>query len=955
MDKNLFRYIWRHTRRDQIWIVAVILASMPFLFLAFDLPKQIVNGPIQGRGFPDAAATQKVLAFSLQLPSWISSQALLTFQGVEMSRVQTLVSLSVLFLILVCINGLFKFYINTFKGRLGERMLRRLRFELVDLLLRSPLAHVRKMKSAEVATMVKDEVEPLGGFIGDAYVQPVFLSAQALTALTFIVVQNVWLGAIAAGIVIVQAAFIPRLRRRLLVLGKEQQLTARDLAGRVAEVVDGIAEVRTNDATNYERADISHRLGRIYFIRYELYQRKFFVKFLNNFLAQLTPFLFFLIGGALAIKGQLDIGQLVAVIAAYKDLPGPIKELIDWDQQRQDVQIKYAQVAEQFSPGTLLTPALQAPEAGPVPRVLANTLEIAGLVVADEGGTKILDSADLQLKRGESIAAVGDSNGGTGALAEALARLVPAAAGRIRVDDKPLDDWSEVVTGRRIAYVGADTYLRNTTLRNCLLYGLMHYPLQANGAVKSSVNREALASGNSTLNLDADWVDYDRVGTTSSADLEARLQRILTVVELDDDVFEFGLRSTRAIGQHSNHVQAERLLEARNRLRIDLKAAGLQHLVEPLDPDRYHTQATIGENLVFGAALDERLRPEHLADNAFVIATLTDRQLDEQLFDIGRRIAATVMELFAGLPSDHPFFERLSLVRADELPLYQAILTRIANKPMAQASTLDRSRMLTLAFGYVEPRHRLGLLDDSTRQLMVDARRTIHDQLPIDLVGGVAFYEPDAYNDASTLENNILFGRVTEGVADASTRVRRLMRQTLEGLDLRRDVVAAGLDFMVGPGGKRLSQSQRQKVALARALLKQPDLLIINRGLNALSNRSQLTIMTAVTTATRTNAKTEGTRKHQPPVAARAKRRNGQGKANNVAYASTKTPCSGADAAKQRADVAAGAVLWVLATPTLDQAKVFDRVVVIEDGRLVEDRPTRDLTDHDCKALKFLA
>ena len=142
MDINLFRYIWRHTRRDQIWIIAVIVASMPFMFMAFDLPKLIVNGPIQGRGFPDATTTQQILAFSLRLPDWISTRTTWTFPGIEVTRVQALVTLSFLFLGLVCINGLFKYYINTFKGRLGERMLRRLRYELVDSILRSPLAHV---------------------------------------------------------------------------------------------------------------------------------------------------------------------------------------------------------------------------------------------------------------------------------------------------------------------------------------------------------------------------------------------------------------------------------------------------------------------------------------------------------------------------------------------------------------------------------------------------------------------------------------------------------------------------------------------------------------------------------------------------------------------------------------------------------------------------------------------
>ena len=96
------------------------------------------------------------------------------------------------------------------------------------------------MKAAEVATMVKDEVEPLGGFIGDAFVQPALLGGQALTALVFIMVQNFWLGMIAAVIVGVQVVLIPRMRRRLIVLGRERQLTARELSGRVGEIVDGI-------------------------------------------------------------------------------------------------------------------------------------------------------------------------------------------------------------------------------------------------------------------------------------------------------------------------------------------------------------------------------------------------------------------------------------------------------------------------------------------------------------------------------------------------------------------------------------------------------------------------------------------------------------------------------------------------------------------------------------------
>ena len=98
----------------------------------------------------------------------------------------------------------------------------------------------------------------------------------------------------------------------------------------------------------------------------KLFQRKFFIKFLNNLLAQITPFLFYLVGGYFAIRGTLDIGQLVAVIAAYKDLPGPIRELIAYDQQRLDVQIKYGQVIEQFQVENLTPEELQRVPEEPV-------------------------------------------------------------------------------------------------------------------------------------------------------------------------------------------------------------------------------------------------------------------------------------------------------------------------------------------------------------------------------------------------------------------------------------------------------------------------------------------------------------------------------------------------------------------------------------------------------------
>src|SRR5207253_7375508 len=130
-----------------------------------------------------------------------------------------LFALSVLFLGLIVLNGWLKFQINTMKGWMGERMLRRLRYALFDYILRFPLARFRRVKPAEMATMVKDEVEPLGGFIGEALITPFFLGGQALTAIVFIVSQHWVLGLVAVAVVGVQAVMLRRLRKRVRVRG----------------------------------------------------------------------------------------------------------------------------------------------------------------------------------------------------------------------------------------------------------------------------------------------------------------------------------------------------------------------------------------------------------------------------------------------------------------------------------------------------------------------------------------------------------------------------------------------------------------------------------------------------------------------------------------------------------------------------------------------------------------
>jgi putative ABC transport system ATP-binding protein len=242
--------------------------------------------------------------------------------------------------------------------------------------------------------------------------------------------------------------------------------------------------------------------------------------------------------------------------------------------------------------------------------------------------------------------------------------------------------------------------------------------------------------------------------------------------------------------------------------------------------------------------------------------------------------------LFRDLPPDHPFFQQLIFMTADEIPDYQALLQRLQDRPFAQVAEADRQGIMKLTFSYVEPRYRFGLLDQEMMDRIVEARMAFHDNLPDSLKGAIELYDAESYNKSATILDNVLFGRVGHRHADAAERIRGIVRSVLDDLKLSRDVVKIGLEFNVGVGGRRLTTVQRQKLHVARALLKRGDFIILNKALSSVEQRTQEQLVRSVI---------------------------------GEAHRDGRKP----------------AIIWVLSNPNL--ARLFDRVVVLDRGTAVED------------------
>jgi len=806
MDSSLFRYIWKHSKRQQIIILMVTFLSFPLIYYSLDLPKQIVNQALQGTDWPQPVP----------------------ILGIELDQIPYLLTLCFLFLALVIINNGIKFWLNTAKNLLGERMLRRLRYELYQRILRFRLPRFRQVSQGEIIPMITSEVDPLGNYIGDAIALPVFQGGTLLVYLYFIFAQDVFLGAAAIALYPLQMWIIPWLQAKVNKLARDRVLNIRRMADRIGETISGVREIHANDTSGWHQADIADRLYTNFEIRYVGFQLRFLIKFINNFINQLTPFFFYSIGGYLVIKGQLSFGALVAVLAAYKDLAGPWKELLDFYQARADVEIKYQTVIENFDIPDLQSISKLTDDAEGVP-------ELTGDIVLNNvhypGSGHPITDVSATIPHGSLMAVIGEDTDGRGDLLELMAGLVEPLSGEVLIGGRNLDNEPEAVLGRSIAYVGPNPYVFSETIRGNLTYGLRHRPVLPEGWPADAEAKRRVDEANLTANtaypMTVPWNDLDEAQVASQEELDARAMALMDKVGLGDDAFRLGLSAR--IDPKAEDAPVAELIQARKkaaeRILSDPQAADL---VELWDAGKLNPSATLAENVLFALPADPTVKMGDLAADPLVIQFLDKAGIQDDFLQMGVEIARMMVDLFAQLSGEGSLLAEFSFITPDELPIYDRLIKRIDKQGLRKLSKSERSDLIGLAFELVPARHRLDILDETREQMIVAARPTFREMLEADDGEEFVPFDPELLIPPLSVEDNVLFGKPRVDRRGSRERVDTIIRDVIVELGLQGQIQRAGLDYNVGVAGSRLSPAQRQRIAVVRALMKRPNIAIFD-------------------------------------------------------------------------------------------------------------------------------
>ncbi len=150
---------------------------------------------------------------------------------------------------------------------------------------------------------------------------------------------------------------------------------------------------------------------------------------------------------------------------------------------------------------------------------------------------------------------------------------------------------------------------------------------------------------------------------------------------------------------------------------------------------------------------------------------------------------------------------------------------------VAGYSGAGKSTLAALLLRFIEPLN---------GRILVDGQ-PLSDIEPTSWSRRIAFVEQNAFLFNATVQDNIRYGDL-----DASFEEIQAAARTAQA-DAFIEALPKGYETMIGDSGVRLSQGQRQRIALARSLVRKPDIMILDEATNALDRPTERALRDAMT------------------------------------------------------------------------------------------------------------
>ncbi len=387
-------------------------------------------------------------------------------QAIGMGQEDLLLFYCLLFICAVVLASSLKFAINLLQAYIGQQTLKRMRADLYAHILSLPLSFFRTIQPGHVVNALINELTTISGFVGSAVSVPLINVCTLLAMGGYLFYLNPLLAGLSFVLYPIQIFLIPKLQQRGNEANRYRVKISRTISGNIGEVITGVHEVHGHAGYGLENDKFAGQAQSLLEANVRMNAYRYGIKFANNLFENLGPFILFLVGGTMTIRGHFDLGALVAFLSAYTSLNEPWRELMDFYQLLEDSRVRYKNVMASFdmAPEHLLLPADRD-----VYRFKGD-IELQGMTYLADDGTKLLDDISFQIDPGEMVALVGFSGSGKSTLVQVIAQLLSYSGGSVRLDGHEVRELTKVDIAENLGIVPQHPFIFSGSVRENLLY-----------------------------------------------------------------------------------------------------------------------------------------------------------------------------------------------------------------------------------------------------------------------------------------------------------------------------------------------------------------------------------------------------------------------------------------------------------------------------------------------------
>ena len=721
-------------------------------------------------------------------------------EAINLRKPELLVKYCGIYLLAVVSASLLKWMINIIQTRISEKVTAEMRKQLYYHILKIPLDFFRNTPPGTVVNSIINELTVPGNFIGMAIAVPLINIVTLLAFAGYLIILNPMLGIVSFSLYPIMLYVIPLIQKRVNRDNRKRMNSSRILSSKIVESVAGIHEVQANGAFDIEKNKFDGIVDHLMKIRVKWNTNKYAIKVTSNFFVNLGPFLIFIIGGYLSIKGQLGLGALVAFLSAQEKLYDPWKELIEFYQVYQDGSVNYKKTMSYFD--VQINNVLTSDDRKPYE--LEGSININRMNLETAEGVKLLDDINLDIGPGEQVALVGFSGSGKSSLALSIAQLYKYTSGHATIGTKEISELTKADITQNMGLVSQSPFIFEGTIKENLMYSYM-----------ALHGETCTLEGDCALELD-------------------NLVQVLQQSGLFVDVLRFGLNTV--ISENEKEVIPV-IIKMRQAFQKQYGEA-IAEWVEFFDENQFLSYADITENIIFGAPAIDEFKNENLMENQFFLNFLDDADLKRPLLTLGKEIAYQTVDILKNVAPDKLFFEQ-SPIKTEEFDKYEEVVRTIKNQNLHQLEKKQTLALLELALRFSPGKHRIALIPDFMVNLILEGRFMFKEKIRQYHDHAVAFFKNDQYIHSQTIFNNILFGIVKTANPADQEKINQYLIALLISEGFLEEMIEIGMNFNVGTKGNKLSGGQRQKLAIARTFLKSPRIMILDEATSALDNNSQ--------------------------------------------------------------------------------------------------------------------